>query len=101
PAEANDTAALPPRAALATELARSVGREAAAFRRQADRAALAIDDKGPQDFVTIADRNAEATIRTAIREHFPADGFMGEETGASTGSGGLWVVDPIDGTTNY
>ncbi len=89
------------RAVLAIDLARRVGQEAAAFRESADRATLAISNKGLQDFVTIADRRAEDAIRTAIREQFPGDGFMGEETGGVTTDAGVWVVDPIDGTTNY
>jgi len=89
------------RASLAIDLARRVGREASAFRENADRAMLAVANKGLQDFVTIADKRAEDSIRAAIREHFPSDGFMGEETGGTAGGSALWVVDPIDGTTNY
>lgn len=89
------------RANLAIELARMVGREASAFRQDADRAALAVSDKGLQDFVTIVDRQAEETIRASVLDRFPHDGFMGEETGTAAGSAGLWVVDPIDGTTNF
>ncbi len=48
------------RVAVATEVARSVGRAAAAFRENSGSAGLQIEDKGPQDFVTVADKRAEA-----------------------------------------
>lgn len=88
------------RAALAAELARRVGREASAFRESVGNA-LVVENKGLQDFVTIADRRAEDTIRSAIAERFPDDGFMGEESGGQPKGQAFWVVDPIDGTTNY
>ncbi len=44
----------------------------------------------------------EALIRERLRAARPADGFLGEESGAATGDSGItWVVDPIDGTVNY
>jgi myo-inositol-1(or 4)-monophosphatase len=88
------------RAELAVDLARRAGREASAFREAAG-LTLAVEDKGPQDFVTIADRQAETFVREALRDAFPEDGFMGEESGGTPGAAGFWVVDPIDGTTNY
>lgn len=58
--------------------------------------------KGTQDPVTEADLAVEAFIRDAITHRFPDDGFLGEESGASpVTSGGIWVVDPIDGTDNF
>lgn len=52
--------------------------------------------------VTIADREAEKTIRNVIASVFPEHGFLGEETGRSdSDSEYVWVVDPIDGTRNY
>lgn len=86
------------RAKLAADLARQVGRAATAFR---DGGVLDVENKGLQDFVTIADRQAEETIRSTIARLFPADGFMGEEGGGAPTGTGFWVVDPIDGTTNY
>lgn len=56
--------------------------------------------KGPQDFLTETDAASEAHIRKAIAEHFPDDGFFGEEGGGSI-SNRLWVVDPVDGTANF
>ena len=89
------------RAALAATIARRVGREASDFRERMGAGALDVENKGLQDFVTVADRHAEDTIRTAIAEQYPADGFMGEETGGTPTGEGFWVVDPIDGTTNF
>jgi myo-inositol-1(or 4)-monophosphatase len=59
-----------------------------------------VENKGLQDFVTVADRRTEQYIRRALTRRFPADGFVGEETGGIP-QGQFWVVDPIDGTTNY
>ena len=58
--------------------------------------------RAPVDLVTAADRAAEALLGDAIARAWPDDGFIGEETGASAGGGDwTWVVDPLDGTTNF
>lgn len=58
--------------------------------------------KGPRDFVTAADRDAEALVARRLREAFPACGLHAEEgSGADRGDGPVWVVDPLDGTTNF
>ena len=59
--------------------------------------------KGPLDMVTEADRAAEALISARVREVFPAHDLLGEEgsRGASCASPYRWVVDPLDGTTNF
>ncbi|WEX11968.1 inositol monophosphatase family protein [Chelativorans sp. AA-79] len=89
------------RLGFARDLARTVGREAEAFRRTADPASLSVSTKSLQDFVTVADRRAEDSIRSALAHAFPEDGFLGEETGGAPAASGYWVVDPIDGTSNY
>ena len=61
---------------------------------------LTINLKGPQDYVSEADQNVEQTIKSIISEHYPDDGFIGEESGQSLGVR-QWVIDPIDGTTNF
>ncbi|MDX6548484.1 MAG: monophosphatase [Gaiellales bacterium] len=54
------------------------------------------------DMVSDADRDAEALIRGLIREARPLDAILGEEGSSVAGRSGLrWVVDPLDGTTNY
>ncbi|MFA1673935.1 inositol monophosphatase [Rhizobium mongolense] len=95
-----DLSALEARAAAAIEIARHVGREAARFRAEMG-SGLKVENKGLQDFVTVADRNAERAIRDGLLGLFPQDTFVGEETGGGAGRAGTWVVDPIDGTTNY
>jgi histidinol phosphatase-like enzyme (inositol monophosphatase family) len=52
--------------------------------------------------VTQADRAAEAILRRELLGAFPADAFLGEETGATAGTSGYeWIVDPIDGTKSF
>jgi histidinol-phosphatase len=52
--------------------------------------------------VTDVDRLCESAMRDIIEKQFPADGFLGEETGKSAGtSGRTWIVDPLDGTRPY
>ena len=92
---------LGPRLALACTIAQHVGREARDFRQSHGSAALQVENKGLQDFVTVADKRAEDTIRAALAAAFPEDGFMGEESGGAPTGAGFWVVDPIDGTTNF
>jgi myo-inositol-1(or 4)-monophosphatase len=54
------------------------------------------------DMVSDADRDAEAVIRGILAERRPQDAILGEEGGSTTGESGLrWIVDPLDGTTNY
>jgi len=66
-----------------------------------------IEEKKKNDFVTIADRESEARIVSAIRSKFPADAFLGEEGGAQAGAAGegassrTWIIDPLDGTANF
>jgi len=82
-------------------LAREAGRRALDFWDH--RAALVVELKGPQDFVSRADQEVEAYIRRELAAAFPGDGFLGEETAATFDGAAnrLWIVDPIDGTTNF
>jgi len=58
--------------------------------------------KGKVDLVTEADERAEQMIKEALREAFPAYGILAEEGGSLPGQGDFrWIVDPLDGTTNY
>ncbi len=71
-----------------------------------NRAALDIDrltvtKKGPADFVSEVDRMAEAAIIGVLREAYPDHAFLGEEGGAVGESEFQWIIDPIDGTTNF
>jgi len=64
---------------------------------------LQVSLKGPRNFVTAADRRAEAILREELAKARPDYGFLGEEGGAHTGSDKThrWIVDPLDGTTNF
>ncbi|MDY6769565.1 MAG: inositol monophosphatase family protein [Candidatus Nanohaloarchaea archaeon] len=54
------------------------------------------------DLVTEADRECQEVIVETIQEEFPGDGFLGEEDGLRPdGEDRVWVIDPIDGTTNF
>ncbi len=58
--------------------------------------------KGKSDVVTLMDIKSEKLIKEYLHERFPKDNFVGEETGLETfGNGGRWIIDPIDGTSNY
>jgi len=57
--------------------------------------------KGHNDLVTDVDVAAEAAIRAIIGEAFPDHAIVGEESGGTLTDGPCWVVDPLDGTTNY
>jgi myo-inositol-1(or 4)-monophosphatase len=61
------------------------------------------DLKSRNDWVSRADRESEAAIVTFIRDHCPEDAILGEEGGISAEgtSGRTWIIDPLDGTSNY
>jgi myo-inositol-1(or 4)-monophosphatase len=84
------------------EAARTIGNEAAEMaRRYFERAGeLAVSQKGLQDIATEADGAVERLIRARLAALFPDDAFLGEEDGGATGAR-VWVVDPIDGTSNF
>ncbi|MDY0065212.1 MAG: inositol monophosphatase family protein [Steroidobacteraceae bacterium] len=63
-----------------------------------------VRSKGQNDFVTEIDTQAEFAIIEIIRRHYPDHGVLAEESGQSHGSQDseyLWVIDPLDGTTNF
>ena len=64
---------------------------------------LQVSVKGPSDFVSQADLRAEATLREELAKARPGYGFLMEESGASGSPNWAWrwVVDPLDGTTNF
>lgn len=96
-----DQAALDARFAFASDLVEEAGRLALEFFRRLD--TLTVRSKGLQDLVSEADVETEILIRSRLKERFPEDGFLGEETGRAelSGAGGVWVVDPIDGTQPF
>jgi myo-inositol-1(or 4)-monophosphatase len=64
---------------------------------------LQVSLKGPGNFVTAADHRAEEIVREELAKARPDYGFLGEEGGARPGSdkSHRWIVDPLDGTTNF
>ena len=64
---------------------------------------LQVSAKGPGDFVTKADREAERIIKEELMGARPTYGWLGEETGEEAGQDPTrrWIVDPLDGTTNF
>jgi myo-inositol-1(or 4)-monophosphatase len=63
--------------------------------------ALTVSEKGRNDFVSEVDRAAEQALIAAIRKAYPGHGFLAEESGAAPGDDYTWVIDPLDGTTNF
>lgn len=86
------------------QLAEQIAREAGelARRRRDEGVRIAATKSALADIVTDADREVEALIRARLTAARPADGFLGEESGAERGESDVtWVVDPIDCTVNY
>ena len=65
---------------------------------------VAVREKAANDYVTEIDRESEATIIRALLEAYPKHGILAEESGATHGnpdSDHQWIIDPLDGTTNF
>jgi myo-inositol-1(or 4)-monophosphatase len=64
---------------------------------------LQVSLKGPANFVSAADRRAEETLYAELSKARPGYGFLGEEGGIREGADKThtWIVDPLDGTTNF
>ncbi len=62
---------------------------------------LDVSTKGRHDYVSDVDRAAEADIIDTIRRAHPDHAFLGEESGRSGEGDVLWIIDPLDGTTNF
>jgi myo-inositol-1(or 4)-monophosphatase len=85
------------------DAAAAIAQEAAALARRLRAEGGAVASlKGAQDFVTEADGATERFIRARLERDFPGEAILGEEMGgAPDGAGPLWVLDPIDGTSNF
>ena len=83
------------------DAARKAGRKLA--RDFGEVAELQVSRKGPADFVSIADLQAEQTLFEELSKVRAGYGFLGEEKGLVEGTDKThtWIVDPLDGTTNY
>jgi myo-inositol-1(or 4)-monophosphatase len=83
-------------------IAERAAREAGRFLAERFRGSLKIEKKGQVNLVTDVDRQSEELLKRIILSEFPDHGFKAEE-GTETGSDSeyLWLVDPLDATTNY
>src|SRR5215212_6027710 len=62
---------------------------------------VAVREKAVNDFVTEVDREAERAIISTLHEAYPGHAILAEESGATGASEYLWIIDPLDGTTNF
>jgi myo-inositol-1(or 4)-monophosphatase len=84
------------------EAAEAIAREAGALLRENFGRGHEVEFKGRINLVTEMDRRAEDLILSRLRAAFPGDDLRAEEGGGgSSGADRVWIVDPLDGTTNY
>ena len=81
--------------------AREIAAEAGALIKELQAAGPEIRHKGAIDIVTDADLKVEEYIKNELSRRFPDHAILAEEGGGKTDAKILWVVDPIDGTTNF
>ena len=62
---------------------------------------LQVAEKGRNEFVTQVDQAAEAAVIEVIRDHYPDHAILAEESGSQGEHEYQWIIDPLDGTTNY
>jgi myo-inositol-1(or 4)-monophosphatase len=96
------TQALHPMLNIAIKAARSAG--AIINRASLDLDRLTVNTKAPNDFVTEVDHAAEAVIIETLLGAYPGHGILAEESGSAKGAGDsdyVWIIDPLDGTTNF
>ena len=94
--------ALHPMLNTAIKAARSAG--AIINRASLDLDLLKVNTKSPNDFVTEVDHKAEAIVIETLLGAYPGHGILAEESGSTHGakdSEYVWIIDPLDGTTNF
>ena len=84
---------------IAVKAARRAG--SIVTRASEDIGSLTINDKGYNDFVTEVDLASEREIIRVLKASYPDHAFLGEETGLSHQADNIWIIDPLDGTTNF
>lgn len=85
---------------VATKAAREAGK--IINRASQDVGALKVQTKDYNDFVSDVDRAAEQAIIDVLKDAYPSHGFLGEESGkTNVESESIWIIDPLDGTTNF
>jgi myo-inositol-1(or 4)-monophosphatase len=75
-------------------------------RASLDGGGIKVRAKQARDFVTQVDESAEQAVIDVVRKAYPEHGFLAEESGASAGAAEgkaeyVWIIDPLDGTTNF
>ncbi|MFY9511492.1 MAG: inositol monophosphatase family protein [Rubrivivax sp.] len=94
--------ALHPMLNIAVKAARAAG--ALINRAALDLEVLKVGSKGPNDFVSEVDQAAENVIIETLLEAYPGHGILAEESGRTHGAKNsefVWIIDPLDGTTNF
>lgn len=71
------------------------------MRSSENAASIKVDRKGKNDFTTEVDRFAEKEIISILRNAYPSHGILAEESGYQEGDDYTWIIDPLDGTTNF
>lgn len=84
---------------IAIRAARSAGNILLRYFEHTD--TLTITEKSKNDFVSEVDKAAEEAIIEVLRKAYPDHSILGEESGSHKGNEYQWVIDPLDGTTNY
>lgn len=84
---------------IAVRAARSAGKVLLRYYERVDQ--IRVESKSRNDFVSEVDRAAETAIVQELRAKFPHHGILAEEGGTQGGGDFQWIVDPLDGTTNY
>ena len=84
---------------IAIKAARNAGNVIVRSMDQLD--TLSVSTKGRNDFVSEVDKQAEQEIIKVIRKTYPSHGILAEESGSHEGDEYLWIIDPLDGTTNF
>ncbi len=84
---------------IATRAARNAGKIIVRSMQKLD--TLEISSKANNDYVSEVDKQAEQAIIETIRKAYPDHGILAEESGMQAGNEYQWIIDPLDGTTNY
>ncbi len=84
---------------IAVRAARGAGNVLLRYFERVD--TLTVTTKGKNEFVSEVDRAAEQVIIETLRKAYPDHAILAEESGRSEGNEFQWVIDPLDGTTNY
>lgn len=83
------------------EFAEKLVKEAGIILRKNFHSIKEIETKAKHDFVTNVDKESENTIISMIKEKYPEHGIIAEESGKRHGDEYTWIIDPLDGTTNF